>query len=114
MWSEVIDRMTHRSSTTDRTQGKRSLTSVPHSPPGLNANWGLFRYIVKSPGLPWKLSTWIVLPAPPSATSLGLGSNESTWETPPVMYRKMTRFARAGKCPGFGARGSTAPDPARA
>ena len=36
---------------------------------------------------------------------LGLGSNESTCETPPLMKRKITDLAFAGKCGCFGATG---------
>ena len=37
---------------------------------------------------------------PSSSSSFGLGSNESTCETPPSMNRKMTFFAFGGKCRG--------------
>ena len=42
---------------------------------------------------------------PSSAVSRGLGSNVSTCDGPPSMYKKMTCLARAGKCPGRGASG---------
>ena len=40
-----------------------------------------------------------------TSSSTGLGSNVSTCDGPPFMNRKMTRFARAGKCGGLGASG---------
>ena len=42
---------------------------------------------------------------PAYLASIGLGSNVSTCDGPPFMNRKMTRFARAGKCGGRGASG---------
>ncbi len=37
---------------------------------------------------------------------VGLGSNESTCDTPPLMNRKITDFALPGKCGARGATGS--------
>jgi hypothetical protein len=37
--------------------------------------------------------------------SAGLGSNVSTWLTPPLMNREITAVARGLKCGGFGAYG---------
>src|SRR5262249_12026873 len=42
---------------------------------------------------------------PSAAKSFGLGSNVSTCDTPPVLNRKMTRFAFGAKCGCRGARG---------
>jgi hypothetical protein len=38
-----------------------------------------------------------VLPSAAAFVSAGFGSKESTCDTPPVMNRKITRFAFAGK-----------------
>ena len=46
-------------------------------------------------------------PSAAALVSAAFGSNESTWDTPPVMKRKMTRFALPGKC---GARGQWVAD----
>ena len=60
-----------------------------------------------------RVSGWSSVTCLPwSAVSFGFGSNESTCDTPPLMNRKMTDFAFAGKCGGFGASGSAAPPPA--
>jgi hypothetical protein len=42
---------------------------------------------------------------PARLRSSGFGSNVSRWLGPPSMNRKMTDFALAGKCVGFGANG---------
>src|SRR5688500_3674894 len=46
----------------------------------------------------------IVLPW--SRVRAGVGSKESTWETPPDMVRKMTDRARGAQCAALGASGS--------
>src|SRR5438067_1560622 len=53
---------------------------------------------------------------PFSCVSRGLGSNVSTCDGPPSMYRKMTFFTFDAKCGGFGANGDrfAAPDSAAA
>src|SRR5262249_37285646 len=48
---------------------------------------------------------------PPSAKRRGFGSNESTWDTPPLIYMKITRFAFPGKCGALGASGLTSAPP---
>ena len=48
---------------------------------------------------------FILIGWPCSRSNRGLGSNESTCDTPPSMYKKITLFAFAGKCVGRGANG---------
>ena len=97
--------MRQMSSMHSRRCGNRSLTSVPHLPPGRNSQPGLSstRCWFESPP-----PTPIVLPS--AAKSFGLWSNVSMCDTPPLEKMKITRFAFAGKCGGFGASGSPAPD----
>jgi hypothetical protein len=45
---------------------------------------------------------------PESTVNRGFGSNVSMCDGPPRMHKKITRFARAAKCGGFGASGSAA------
>src|SRR5260221_13921544 len=45
---------------------------------------------------------------PASLLRSGLGSKVSIWLGPPAIMRKITDFALAGKCGGFGARGLSA------
>ena len=49
--------------------------------------------------LNWVRSILVGIGFPLSRSSSGFGSNESTCETPPDMYRKMTCFARARGAP---------------
>ena len=92
-WLPVSERTTQRSSTQVATCGKSSLTGVPHRPAGANLNCGGRR-------------VFPLYCLPPSAASLGFGSNDSRCETPPVMNRKMTRLALPAKWGVLGARGS--------
>src|SRR3954447_7233242 len=96
LWSPCIDRIRQMSSTHRRTLGNRSETIVPHVPPGLKSHIGR-RY--------GRALGWLVDGFPASATRRGLGSNVSMCDTPPDMYRKMTRLALPGKCGARGARG---------
>src|SRR5262245_21934 len=105
-WSPpFIERITQISSMTPPISGKSSLTSIPlwpylenfHAeasslPVGANSNFGL----AIGRGLPF------------ISASFGLGSNESTCDTPPCMKRKITRLARGEKCDCFGASGFVA------
>src|SRR5678815_610271 len=86
--------MSAMSSTHSPILGKRSLTSVPLFPRGLKFQ---------------KAGRYLLLPFSYSSFSLGLGSKESTCETPPVMNRKITRLALAGKCGVFGESGLSSP-----
>ncbi len=99
---ETTDRMIARSSTCVATWGKRSLTGMPLSP-----YWRNFQGLLST--LPTLLNWvgWVLtlIGWPCSRSSRGLGSNVSTWDGPPSMYRKMTLRARAGKWPGLAARG---------
>ena len=52
---------------------------------------------------PFAISAEMVWPL--FLASSGLGSNVSTWLTPPCMNRWITALARAGKCGGLGASG---------
>src|SRR5687768_1843886 len=96
-WSPFIERITHRSSAHSAMFGNRSLISVPLLPCGLNVQFGGLTNCLSLSGFP------------ASAISLGLGSNESTCDTPPLMYRKMTRLALGTNCAGRGASGSATP-----
>ena len=100
MWSDFIERIRHRSSTHSAMCGNRSLTS--------RAALAVRRELPLRP-----LEEHLEVPLAAlelvdrdrscraSANSFGLGSNESTCDTPPLMYRKMTRFAFGGKCGGL-------------
>src|SRR5689334_24140391 len=96
-----IDRIRQTSSIRSRRCGNRSLTIVPHLPPGLNSHIGRTRGVLESDSPP---PTPSVLPS--AANSFGLGSNVSMCDTPPVENRRMTRLAFAAKCGFFGASGS--------
>src|SRR3989442_9632487 len=85
--------------------GNRSDTSIPLRPYLLNWN-GLG---ISGPGWPWRTMTSpATLPSngcPAYLVSAGLGSNVSTWLTPPLMNSEITAVARGLKCGGFGAYG---------
>ena len=90
------------SSIFSRRCGNRSLTIVPHLPPGRNSHCGLtsgFCMFDSPPPAP------TVLPSA-DAISLGLWSNVSMCDTPPELKMKITRFALAGKCGCLGVSGS--------
>src|SRR5258708_5883420 len=91
-----MDRIRQISSMILRTHGNRSLTSVPQVESRLNSHKGA-RY-----GFPF-LAFLCSLDA---AIRPGFGSNVSMWETPPLQFMKMTRFAFGGKCGDLGARSS--------
>ena len=74
-WLPVSERMTQRSSAQVLMCGNSSLTGKPHLPAGVNLNCGA-RSVLP-----------LVYFFPASAASLGLGSNVSRCETPPVMKR---------------------------
>ena len=86
--------MTPRSSAHDAMCGNSSLTGRPDWPCGRNFH-GLLSHL----RLPFAvgLSTWPTA-LPSSSASFGLGSNESTCETPPSMKQKMTFLALGRKC----------------
>ncbi len=84
-----IERIRQMSSIRSRRCGNRSLTSVPHLPPGWNSHAGLQRAAAARCDSP--PPTPSVLPS--AANSFGLGSNVSMCDTPPVVNRKMTRLA---------------------
>src|SRR6266853_4024052 len=96
--------MTHTSSMHSPSLGKISLTSIPLWPYFLNLNGDasrlpVFRSVFKFPegiGLP----SYFV--------SIGLGSKVSTCDGPPFRNKKITCFARAGKCGDLGANGLAA------
>src|SRR5262245_8698643 len=95
--------MTQMSSTQSRMFGNRSLTSVPHLPPGRNSNRGL------TSGFSWFDNPPPALVGLPcDFTSSGLKSNVSRCDTPPDEKIKITRFALAGKCVCLGVSGSAA------
>ena len=81
------------------TCGNRSLTGMPLSP-----YWRNFQGLLST--LPTLLNWvgWVftLIGWPCSRSSRGLGSNVSTCDGPPSMYRKMTLRALAGKWPGRG------------
>ena len=102
MLSVSIERMSVTSSAIPAKCGKSSLTSIPHLPARLNSQGEPNRLPVavrssfgfaNGSGLPF------------SARRRGFGSNVSTWLGPPLINKKMTRFARAGKWGAFGASG---------
>src|SRR5262245_12119823 len=79
---------------------------MPLFPRGANFQPGFLRNSFSYPGR-LRVSGWSKATCLPwSAISRGLGSNESTCDTPPLMNRRITDFALAGKCGFFGARGS--------
>src|SRR5690348_11367010 len=84
LWSAFIERIRHRSSAHSATCGNKSLISMPDLPRGLNSHCGRLRYI-SCRGLLGLADGGGRTVLPASANSLGLGSNESTWETPPLM-----------------------------
>ena len=87
--SAFIERMTARSSAHVAMCGNRLLTGIPHSPCCVNFH-GLFSHC----RLPLAVGFFdSVNGLPSSSSSFGLGSNESTCETPPSMKQKMTFFA---------------------
>src|SRR5438132_13656278 len=91
--SAYIERITHRSSTQPPTSGKISLTSVPHWPYFWNETGDLYAVPVRrSVGRLLYGSGW-----PWCFVSIGFGSKVSTWDGPPFMKRKMTRFAFGAK-----------------
>ena len=83
--------------------GNSSVTSMPLSPWGRAENGEgispprLGRFVAAA----MACGRW-----PAYWASIGLGSKVSTCDGPPFMNRKMTRFARAGKCGGRTASGS--------
>src|ERR1700682_1973284 len=83
--------------------GNNSETSMPLWPYFLNVN-GLG---IRGPGKPWRTTTspWPVIGWPAYLSSIGFGSNVSTWLTPPLMNSEITALARGLKWGGFGARG---------
>src|SRR5262245_5169925 len=93
------------SSTSAPRFGKSSDTSSPLCPYRLNGN-GLG---ISGPGYPWRTMTSpATLPSsgcPAYFISAGLGSNVSTWLTPPLMNSEITAVARGLKCGGLGAYG---------
>src|SRR5438876_7547584 len=92
--SAFIERMTASSSAQVARCGNNSLTGMPQRPAGANFH-GLLSHLRLA--LAVGLS---ILPAslPSISASFGLGSNESTCETPPSMKQKMTFLARGRKC----------------
>ena len=78
----VIERMTVSSSATLPTWGKSALTGMPLSPQGVNSQ-GLGQMSPSWLNIVRSVRNGIGRPA--SAASLGLGSNESTCDSPPDM-----------------------------
>src|SRR5690242_10128503 len=94
-------RTMQRSSAHSAMFGNRSVISSPDLPRGLEAQ-----------GEPRSLRLFsAVLPSRWYSASLGLGSNESTWDMPPERYIKMTCLAVPGKCGALGASGFSADGP---
>src|SRR5688572_24649514 len=78
--------------------GNRSPTSTPFLP-----------YRFHPHGEPMSgMLRWFFFPSAAAFASAGLGSKESTCDTPPVMKMKMTRLALPGKCGALGDSGSSA------
>src|SRR5437867_1232085 len=92
--SDHIERMTQRSSATFPRFGHSSLSSVPHWP----YFWNLNGDFIKFPVLRWVRTCGPGMGLPSYFSSIGFGSNVSTWDTPPFMKRKITRFAFGLKC----------------
>src|SRR5437588_10984646 len=103
MLSATIDRMTQRSSTQVATLGNNSLTAIPELPCFLNLNgdFSKFPVLVRT-----RLGISNGNGLPLSRSSIGLGSNRSTWDGPPDMKRKMMRLAVAGNWRGCTVSGS--------
>lgn len=97
-----IERITHTSSIESPSLGKISLISMPLLPQRRKAKGEpnrlpVLRSVFRLPlGMGWPLYF----------CSIGLGSNVSTWEGPPLRKRKMTCLAVAGKCGALGAIGA--------
>src|SRR5580765_9075044 len=95
--SAFIERMTANSSAQVAMCGNRLLTGIPDCPCCEN-----FQVLPSHRRLPLAVGFFdSVKGLLSSSVSLGLGSNESTCETPPSMNRKMTFLALGAKC-GFG------------
>ena len=92
--SDHMERTTQMSSATLPTLGHSSLSSVPHWP----NFWNLNGDIIKFPVLRCVRTCGPGMGLPLYFSSMGLGSNVSTCETPPFMKRKITRFAFGLKC----------------
>src|SRR6056297_411618 len=89
----VIDRTTAKSSARSQILGNRLASSIPDSP-----YFALFQY---DPRMLPTASNWVlsILPGigcPCRSVNNGFGSNESTCDTPPDMYSKITDLAFAG------------------
>src|SRR5262249_10112667 len=97
-----VERMIAISSTHFARFGYRSETSMPDLPCFEN----LRGEPNSLPGLRiFSASSLVGMSWPLRLTSSGLGSNVSTWLTPPYMNRQMTALAFAAKCGFFGASG---------
>src|SRR5580693_1808549 len=100
--SVYMERMTQTSSIESPNLGKISLISMPLLPQRRKANGEpsklpVFRSVFRLPvGMGWPLYF----------CSIGLGSNVSTWEGPPLRNRKMTCLAVPLKCGALGAIGA--------
>src|SRR5579871_6620050 len=99
----ITERISASSSACDAICGNICDTSIPHRPYFLNVN-GLG---ISGPGFPCRttISPLPVSGCPAYLFKAGLGSNESTWLTPPLMNSEITLLARAGKCGGLGDKG---------
>src|ERR1700693_2890245 len=103
--SVYIERITQTSSIESPSLGKISLISMPLLPQrrkakGEASRLPVLRSVFRLPlGMGWPLYF----------CSIGLGSNVSTWEGPPLRKRKMTCLAVAVKCGALGAIGAVAP-----
>src|SRR5580692_13212323 len=101
-----MERITQTSSIASPSLGKISLISMPLLPQcrkvkGEPSRLPVLRSVFRLPlGMGWPLYF----------CSIGLGSNVSTWEGPPLRNRKMTCLAEALKCGALGAIGAGAPD----
>ena len=102
--SVYSERSTHTSSMQPATCGKRFVISIPLCPCGLAGNGEG----ISLPRLRRPVATVAGGSCPEYRSSAGLGSNVSTCDGPPFMNRKITRFARAGKCGALAPSGSRA------
>ena len=104
----VNERMKQMSSTCRATLGNSSDTGSPLSPWRLNFHGAPRIGSVPSVNCPPTCPKLLGIGCPASRSSSGFGSKLSIELGAPTLKMKITDFARAGKCGGFGARGFTA------
>ena len=74
--------------------GRRSVTGSPDWPAGANFAIEPINLEYATPGIERFDGSAYGISSPSRRVSNGLWSNKSTWEGPPCIHRKITRFAR--------------------